>query len=73
MQAIEAFRNKVSVLDFDEDSARKASILFKELQSKGRITDIRDIFIAAICVINHCSLATFNKKHFEHIEEITLL
>jgi len=73
LQAIETFRDKVYVLDFDEDSARKASLLFKELQSKGRITEIRDVFIAAICIINGCSLATFNKKHFEHIEEIRLL
>lgn len=73
LQAIETLRNKVYVLDFDEDSARKASLLFKELQSKGRITDIRDVFIAAICLMNKCALATFNKKHFEHIEEIVLL
>ncbi|MDP3727988.1 MAG: hypothetical protein Q8R18_00900 [bacterium] len=32
-----------------------------------------DVFIAAICVINKCDLATFNKKHFEHIQEIVLL
>jgi len=73
LQAIETLRNKVYVLDFDEESARKASLIFKELQSKGRITDIRDVFIAAICLINKCTLATFNKKHFEHIEEIVLL
>lgn len=73
IQAIETFRDKVYVLDFDEDSARKASILFKELQSKGRITDIRDIYIASICLINRCSLATFNKKHFESVDGLTLI
>lgn len=73
IQAIETFRDKVYVLDFDEDSARKASILFKELQSKGRITDIRDICIASICLINQCSLATFNKKHFESVDGLTLI
>ena len=73
LEAIDSFRNKVYVLDFDEDSARIASAIFKKLQSKGRTTDIRDVFIASICLTNKCILATFNKKHFEHIEGIILL
>lgn len=32
LEAIEAFRGKVHVLDFNEESARKASEIFKELQ-----------------------------------------
>ena len=71
LEAIESFRNKIYVLDFDEDSARKASTISKELQSKGKIIDFRDIFIASICIINNCELSTFNKKHFENINEIT--
>ncbi|HLD15082.1 MAG TPA: type II toxin-antitoxin system VapC family toxin [Candidatus Nanoarchaeia archaeon] len=73
LQAIEIFRNKVYMLGFNEDAARKASDIFKELQMKGRMTDIRDIFIASICIANNCSLSTFNKKHFEHINEINLI
>lgn len=73
LQVIETFREKVYVLEFDEDSARKASVIFKELESKGKIIDIRDIFIAAISLVNGCSLATFNKKHFEHINQIILV
>ncbi len=72
LEAIEIFRDKVYVLDFDEDSARKASFLFKELQSKGRTNDIRDVFIAATSIINMCHLVTFNTKHFEHIHELVL-
>ncbi|MDP4012932.1 MAG: type II toxin-antitoxin system VapC family toxin [Candidatus Nanoarchaeia archaeon] len=73
LHAIEIFRNKVQVLDFDEDSARKASEIFKELQKKGKIIDFRDIFIASICLLNKCSLATFNRKHFENIPKIELI
>ena len=73
LQAIEIFRNKVYVLDFNEEAARKASDIFKELQNKGRMTDIRDVFIASICIANGGSLSTFNKKHFEHIKEISLI
>lgn len=72
LEAIEVFRDKVYVLDFNEDSARKASQLFKSLQSKGKMNDIRDIFTAAICLVHNCQLFTFNKKHFEHVEGLVL-
>ena len=73
LQVIETFREKAYVLEFDEDSVRKASVIFKELEGKGKIIDIRDIFIVAISLANGCSLATFNKKHFEHINQIILI
>ena len=72
LQAIEIFRDKVYILDFDEHSARKASLLFKELQSKGRSNEIRDVFIAASSIMHNCTLVTFNTKHFEHIDELRL-
>ena len=70
LEAIELFQQKVDVMQFDEGAARKASMIFKELQQKGRTADIRDIFIAATCVTTGCALITFNTKHFEHIEEL---
>jgi tRNA(fMet)-specific endonuclease VapC len=73
LQAIEIFRNKVYILDFDEEAARKASTIFKELQKKGRTTDIRDVFIAATCITHKCRLGTFNKKHFDQIKELHLV
>lgn len=73
LEAIEAFRSKVGILDFNEDSARRASDIFKELQKNGRIIEIRDIFIAAISITTQCSLSTFNKKHFENIKELNLV
>ena len=73
LEAIEAFRSKVSVLEFTEDASRKASAIFKDLKNQGRITDIRDIFIAAICTTTRCTLLTFNTKHFEHVKELEML
>ena len=66
-------RDKVKVLDFNEVSSRKASLLFKDLKKKGKIMDIRDLFISAICLVNNCKLATFNKKHFWNIGELELI
>lgn len=73
LDVIEKFRNSVFILDFEEDAARQASMFFKDLQSKGKIIEIRDIFIAAICSKSNCALVTYNKKHFEHIKELRLV
>ncbi len=73
LEAVEQFRNKVYILDLDEESARNASIIFKDLQKKGKIIDIRDIFIASICRTNKCSLATFNRKHFDSVKDLLII
>lgn len=62
-----------NILDFSEICARKASDISKELKSKGRIIEIRDLLIASTAIVNNCTLATFNKKHFENIKELRLL
>ena len=73
IDALELFREKVQVLEFDEIAARKSSTLFKILRKKGRLIEIRDLFIASLCVTRDCSLATFNKKHFLDIEGLDLV
>jgi len=71
--AIETLRSKVTVLEFNENASRKASYIYKDLKKKGKLIEIKDLFIAAICIINNCKLATFNKKHFENIKELKLI
>lgn len=66
------FLNGIFVLNFDERCAIKASSIQKELRAKGAILDLRDVFIASIAIVNNCSLATFNKKHFSRIEGLEL-
>src|SRR3989338_5709276 len=73
LEQIEIFRNNVNLLYFDETSSRKASEVFKELKKKGKLIEFRDIFIAAICIVNKCELMTFNNKHFENIKELKLI
>lgn len=65
--------SKVNFLDFDYLSAKNASNVYKELEEAGTILDYRDVFIAAICVINNCKLATLNKKHFSRIKNLKLI
>ena len=73
LEQIEIFRNNVNLLYFDETSSRKASEVFKELKKKGKLIEFRDIFIAAICIVNNCELMTFNNKHFENIKKLKLI
>jgi len=70
---VEELLFKTHILDFTELSARKASEIFKDLKSSGKMIDMRDLFIAAIAITNNCTLATLNKKHFENIKELKLL
>lgn len=73
LEEVADFLNGIFVLDFNEDCAKKASNIEKELKAKGITIEIRDIFIASTAIINNCTLATFNKKHFSNINNLKLL
>lgn len=70
---IENFIKDLELLSFDSIAARKASDIQKELKVKGKIIEIRDLFIASASIVNNCNLATLNKKHFENIKGLKLL
>jgi len=73
LDKIDFFLEKVSILSFDTLAAKKSSEIDKKLKKKGKILEIRDIFIAASCLSKDLELATFNIKHFEKIDELILL
>ncbi|MBS3148356.1 type II toxin-antitoxin system VapC family toxin [Candidatus Woesearchaeota archaeon] len=60
-------------LDFDDTCARIAGDIMRDLKSKGKMIDIRDAFIAAICIKNGIELLTYNTKHFERLNEFGLI
>ena len=70
---VETFILQCEVLVFDEITARKASLLEKELVRKGKPILFRDLFIAATAIVNNCELATLNRKDFENIEGLSLV
>ena len=73
MEAVEEFRNNCILLDFDEEAARQASRIFKELKEIGKIVDMRDIYIAAICCKLDYALVTLNKKHFQNMKGLRMI
>lgn len=64
---------KLIVLDFDSIIAREAARIVKELKSKRKTMDKPDLFIAATACAHGLTLDTANKKHFQHIDALTLL
>ena len=67
------FFNSIHIFDFDIESCKIASKIDKELTGSGNKLDVRDIFIASICIKNNVSLATNNQRHFERINVLNLI
>ena len=60
-------------LDLDDNAARLAADILRKLKDSGKILDMRDLFIAAICIRNDVEFLTYNKKHFERLKEFGLI
>jgi predicted nucleic acid-binding protein len=67
------FFSKVKVFPFDLTTAQEASRIYHNLKSKGKMTGVEDILIAASAIQHDLQLATFNKKHFENIDNLKLI
>lgn len=71
-ETIDDFLDTFNMLNFSKESAKKAAEIAKNLELNGKALDARDIFIGAICITNNTSLLTYNKKHFERLEDFGL-
>jgi tRNA(fMet)-specific endonuclease VapC len=62
----------LTVLSFTDKGAIKAAQIYKELKRNNQLIEFRDIFIAAICIMNELPIVTLNKKHFQRIEDLKI-
>lgn len=62
----------LEIISLDENAAKKAAEISKDLKKDGEMLDIKDILIASVCIENGLVLATFNKKHFERLVKFGL-
>ena len=67
------FMGEYKIFDFDKDSAKIAGNIHKTLKKEGVQVEMRDLFIAVICIKNNLKLFTFNKKHFERLKRFGLI
>ena len=70
---VNTLKKWIENLPFDDQVAENAATIFRKLKVKNRLIEFRDIFIAATAYEHKLPIATLNEKHFECIEEITLL
>jgi predicted nucleic acid-binding protein len=63
----------ISIIPFDESCVDTALRLNSSLKKKRKQIDIADLFIAATAVNFNLPIATLNKKHFERIDEMTIV
>ena len=64
--------NGLSIISFDEDSAREAGRIFAQKRRKGSTIDPEDSMIAGICAKRNEILITRNLKHFSDIENLKI-
>ena len=62
----------LEVLNLDEESSKIAADILRELKKDGELIDLKDLFIASICIKNEAELLTNNKKHFQRLEKYNL-
>jgi len=61
------------VLPFTDLVSFKAAEIYHRLRTSNQMIEFRDIFIAAICLVNDLPIATLNKKHFKRIDDLKIL
>jgi predicted nucleic acid-binding protein len=62
----------LSMVGFDEDSAKEAGRIFAEKRKLGLTIDPEDAMIAGICAKRNETLITRNVKHFKDIEGVRI-
>lgn len=62
-----------TVLSLDEAAARRAARLHNALVRQGQDIGIKDVLIAAICLIHDLPLLTLNTRHFERVPDLIVL
>lgn len=71
-QDIETLCEEIEIIDFDRNIAKTSSIIYRDLRSKNKLIEFRDILISATALQYDLPVATLNIKHFERIENLQL-
>jgi len=68
-----ALCQKIEQAEFNNPVWQKAAQIYAMLSQQGKMIDDADIFIAAFCLVNGCTLITNNTRHFENISGLKLV
>jgi len=67
LTAFQIFYEDAEHLPLDTDAIKKSVEIYLQLH-KGRLIEDNDIYIAAISMVNGCTLVTANTNHFGRVE-----
>jgi tRNA(fMet)-specific endonuclease VapC len=63
----------ITVVPFDEASVDIAVNINSSLKRKRKQIDLADLFIAATAIAHNLPFSTLNRKHFDRIDELTII
>ncbi|MHA1682328.1 MAG: type II toxin-antitoxin system VapC family toxin [Promethearchaeota archaeon] len=70
--AVNDLKKRVEILTFDAESSKLAGKILDTLEKKGKVIDLRDVFIGAITISNKIPFTTNNIKHFNRLVDFGL-
>lgn len=70
---IKILTENIPVIPFNEEIAVRAAKLYQQLKGQNQMIEIRDLFIAATCLVYNFPIITLNKNHFNRIENLKVL
>ena len=70
---LEAALSILPVIPYTAEIAREHACIWAEVQAAGKMTGYYDLIVAATARHRGSQLATFNRRHFEHIPGLTLV
>lgn len=65
--------NTLTIINFDFQCAEKASEIYRELKIQNKLIEFRDILIGATAIVHNLPVSTFNKKHFERLDNLKII
>ncbi len=69
---MDSILSRISTLNFGDEEAHIAGDILAQLQKKGQILGVEDVYIAATALSNKCTLITANTKHYKRIDGLKL-
>lgn len=70
---LEVIFAKLPIIDYTSEIAREHARIWAELEIAGKMTGYYDLIVAATARLRGSKVATFNRRHFEHIRGLNLV
>lgn len=71
--AVDKIKEKITILNLSEDSAKTAGKILAELERRGETIDFRDLLIGTVALCNGYKIKTKNIKHFNKIKRLEIV